>query len=324
MARRQQKQSFEWDVQPYQFLYQLRAQYTQAVLQATRNSAAALAVEATSWMKQHAPWQDRTEAARKGLRAYVVDRPEEGAAYEEGRAAAKNIDDLLLDELVLQTRERREAAQRRLGVLQRGQAGFSQEMVRRNRRTKEIVKRYTLEYPEVPPQPKAASRLKYNLRTQRQYRRPRSVPKGRSAVAQFEKEWKGQVSQLVEVKFKHNTKLSYPIWLEIANQGRYAIIAKAVGHFSPVMMAKIKQIANLKQFRDKLAIAPQRTQAEIYQEFVREEEWEKGKPYEPWSKERQQRRKARRMTYNREAEKARREDNRAYLANPVKSSGKGR
>lgn len=50
---------------------------------------------------------------------------------------------------------------------------------------------------------------------------------------------------LVELVFSHDDNLDYPVWLEIANGGRFAIIAPAIDHFGPIFMADLQRIVNL-------------------------------------------------------------------------------
>jgi hypothetical protein len=50
---------------------------------------------------------------------------------------------------------------------------------------------------------------------------------------------------LAELVFSHDDSLEYPVWLELANGGRYAIIAPAIDHFGPLLMRDIQRIMNL-------------------------------------------------------------------------------
>lgn len=194
---------FVWNVHPYEFLYQAREAYTQAVVKATRGSAEAIAKEATVWMKENAPWTDRPDrpadvendipafrggAARRGLRAYVVKNKDEEIANEVGRTQAKRAD-------------------------VKGLANINQ--VR-----------------------KSVGQMRMN-----------KLPKNMSASTAFEKKLRSTRTALVDFRFTHNQKLRYPIYLEIANGGRYSIIAPALAYWTPIIMARIKSLANLVQYR---------------------------------------------------------------------------
>lgn len=50
---------------------------------------------------------------------------------------------------------------------------------------------------------------------------------------------------LAEIVFMHDPDLDYTVWLEIANQGEYAIIAPAVDYWGAVFMRDIQRIVNL-------------------------------------------------------------------------------
>jgi len=50
---------------------------------------------------------------------------------------------------------------------------------------------------------------------------------------------------LTEMIFSHDPDLDYTLWLEIANSGKYAIIAKAVDVWGPIIMRDLQRIINL-------------------------------------------------------------------------------
>jgi hypothetical protein len=280
MAKRNKAQvGFEWDVQPYAFLNELRAAYTQTVMLATQKRAETISAQATQWMKQNAPWTDQTGSARKGLFAKIVGEEEQRELYDTGMKEAVERDKEIL-------RERQEAARERRGPL-------LAQKTRARLGTKERTEDGRVILPYVPPDPVEFRRLKKKL-TQRQYQKPTRVPKRRSAVAQFEREWRGAREPLVEVKFSHDRDLTYPIWLEIANQGRFAIIARAVQYWGKILMGEVKKISTLKQYRDKIIMSTPPTQQEMFAETARQETIRKNREYEPWSPERQARRAERR------------------------------
>lgn len=50
---------------------------------------------------------------------------------------------------------------------------------------------------------------------------------------------------LTEIVFSHDDSLDYPVYLEIANGGKFAIIAPAVDYWGPILMRDIQRIINL-------------------------------------------------------------------------------
>lgn len=50
---------------------------------------------------------------------------------------------------------------------------------------------------------------------------------------------------LAELVFSHGDDVPYAVWLEIANGGRYAIIAPAIDYWGPKLMNDIQRIVNL-------------------------------------------------------------------------------
>lgn len=50
---------------------------------------------------------------------------------------------------------------------------------------------------------------------------------------------------LAELVFSHDESLDYPIWLEIANAGRFAIIAPAIDYWGSRLMQDVQRIVNL-------------------------------------------------------------------------------
>lgn len=66
---------FRWDVKPTDVFPQAYANYTQALFVTGRRVAEARAAEAEQWMKDNAPWTDRTGNARAGLHVDVTQAP---------------------------------------------------------------------------------------------------------------------------------------------------------------------------------------------------------------------------------------------------------
>lgn len=50
---------------------------------------------------------------------------------------------------------------------------------------------------------------------------------------------------LAELVFSHDDSLGYPVWLEIANGGKYAIIAPAIDYWGAILMRDVQRIVNL-------------------------------------------------------------------------------
>jgi hypothetical protein len=50
---------------------------------------------------------------------------------------------------------------------------------------------------------------------------------------------------LAELVFSHGENVPYAVWLEIANGGRYAIIAPAIDYWGPRLMQDVQRIVNL-------------------------------------------------------------------------------
>lgn len=232
-----------WDVQPYRWLYEMRAVYTQTVIQATRNTSERFVAEATEWMKENASWTDRTERARKGLKAYVVG----------GKSQSKEDAGLL-------SSARREDRQSLSRMNQERKARMEMDRIQQGAKFKPELKRY----------------------------QPRSkLPKSRSAEVAFQKE-QARRFPLVEIRFQHNMRLTYALWLEVANQQRFSIIGPAMAHFTPKFMLEIKRIANLKQYRESNLVLSNTTSAsEEYERHFertsREYEIEGRAPYQSWN-----------------------------------------
>lgn len=66
---------FKWDVTPELAFSQLFERYTNTIFLSGRRVAARRAEEAEQWMKENAPWEDRTGAARAGLHVDVLESP---------------------------------------------------------------------------------------------------------------------------------------------------------------------------------------------------------------------------------------------------------
>ncbi len=50
---------------------------------------------------------------------------------------------------------------------------------------------------------------------------------------------------LAELTFAHGEEISYSIFLELSNQGRFGIISKSVDYWGPRLMQDVQRIVNL-------------------------------------------------------------------------------
>lgn len=66
---------FKWDVPPDLAFPQLVERYTRTIFLSGRRVADQRAEDATQWMKDNAPWTDRTTRARAGLHVDVLESP---------------------------------------------------------------------------------------------------------------------------------------------------------------------------------------------------------------------------------------------------------
>lgn len=283
---------FQWNVQPYRFLYELRERYTQTTFRASRKKAYEYAEQATDWMKQNAPWTDRTEAereeeflkdphrvpyplgARAGLRAVVNDIPGEHAAYKSGISAARKADRATL----IQTNAARKSALNDFG-----------------KQTTTLVKSGQMS--------KAEGQRLYT-QAKKNYQPLKSLPMSSSAVGQFKKAFKSQQTPVLTITFSHHPRVWYAIWLEIAKGGRWGIINRATAHWGRKFYAEVRRLANLKQYRERIAMGPEPTPREQFDEYAATQTAKTGRPYEEWSRSTRSRRKRRRLDYDPEKSRA--------------------
>lgn len=305
-------------MQPYRFLQELCDRYTETVITATQKRAETIKEEATQWMREHAPWQDKTVyepgtdkkkikypagTARKGLRAVVVKDERSAQIFEDLMAKAKNQDNIEL----ARRRERRlarlESAKRRASSIRAGRGPLLQTIrhpqTKKGRHPIAGASGHPVRILDLgkPPDPKAAERYEKAFKKRKWYKRIHSLPKSVSAVAKVEQRFRGQVP-LVDVHFTHNTRLPYVIWLEIANQGRYAIISRTIAYWGPKLFKEIETIARLKQYREKIAFGPESpTAREEFESYAALRTAQTGHPYQAWSEEIRLARAERRREY---------------------------
>lgn len=321
-----------WNVQPYQRISELQEEYTRGVFLATNKKAEEMAAQVTVWMKTTAPWTDRTEKARKGLTAFV-DRTEKStdiSQEEEGMADAKAKDEVTLQNLNQGRRDLKDHYERLRLAWSNADAvqQLEEKVAAANKRTgsaplmagMDALERQYDEHAASDRRSHARAReLERKLKTQKRFKRLSRVPKGQSAVTAFKKELAGMKVPLFTVRFQHNRDVTYAIWLEIAHEGRFNIIARTVDHWSSKFMAEVKRIANLKQYRDRIVLGAASTPEQRFADNAAAYEKDRGEPYRPWTRERQRARVVANRRYNPEEEKKRREDIKSRL--DVRSKG---
>jgi hypothetical protein len=242
-------QSYQWAVQAYRTIDELRKNYTQFSLVVSRKAMDEVAAEATAWMRANAPWRDRpddikakqapsqyekTHHARQELEAVAVDNPENVKALSEFQArlgAAKKIDTARLkaenERLRRQHIENLRAQEEEYFT----KHGESLDTISHSR-TKEQASYQKLKI--LPPEQSAA--LAYQQNNQ-----PNIIP----------------IGSLV-LRYRNPKDLTYAIWLEVGMGGRYSIIAPAIAYWYPKTVGKVKQMLNLVQYRN-LSITEQET-----------------------------------------------------------------
>lgn len=243
---------FKWDVYPYQYVTELVNRYTNVVMSTTISKAKERSTEAAEWMRANASWQDRTPAMRALAAKYGAKIP--------GRHA-------------------RQALHVRINTdpnVERHYQGMRREAYRQDATAlkTENIRRASLNESRPPS---------------RQLQSWTSLPKSRSRVAKIGREIRVMRGPIVELKFSHGKDIWYGVWLEIAKQGRYSIIDKAVAHWSPILMNDIKQIANLVQFNITFS-EEVRTEADVFVDRMTSEdrrfiELGDERRYQPWTAE---------------------------------------
>lgn len=272
--------SFQWNVQPYRWLYQLREEYVSAMFVAGAKKGRQQAIEAEAWMKANAPWQDRTDeerfkagvsyplGARAGLRAYVTE--------DDG------------------SKEHMEA----LAELQSNNAYEAKKVVSANRTAeKNIAKaarelRSRIRSGEIPrsKEPIGMSRIYEKYRFQ-------EVPDITPTFNAMNREFRSNRIPLVSIKFSHHEKVLYGIWLEIAKGGRYGIISRAVEHWGRKFMNEVTALSNLKQYRDRIIREGNPDDSQRFDMVAAAETLAKGREYKPWNRATMTPERARRRKY---------------------------
>ena len=247
---------FQWNVQPYDLIDEMRAEYTQVILAGTNKMLNQLAPEVEQWMKDNAPWQDRSHNARDSLRARVLSDETEAATYASGLAKARAEDAKKLKKL---NAERRGAAGSQTITVGRGDDARTTQTLG-SLRTGGAAAKIAL----------------------------KRVPSHLSSVVAYKAGYKPEKVLIGQIKLSYGgdrNQVPYAVWLEVANQGRYAIIARAIDYWGGIFIQRLRQVARLKQFRDIISFGDIETPEQAFSDFVRREElW--GEPYTPHDSQR--------------------------------------
>lgn len=289
-------QSYQWAVQAYRTIGELRDNYTNFSLVVSRNAMDEIASEATAWMRANAPWRDRpddikakqapsqyekTHHARQELEAVAVDNPENAKALSEfqaGLGAAKKIDTARLKAENERLRRQHIENLRAQEEEYFAKHGRSLDTISHSR-TKEQASYQKLK--SLPPSQSVAFAYQQN-------NRPNIIP----------------IGSLV-LRYKNPKDLTYAIWLEVGMGGRYSIIAPAIAYWYPKTVGKVKQMLNLVQYRH-LSIASQEASMlerlafpeSSFASYAARETAAEGVPYQPYGTEKRlTKRSANKRTY---------------------------
>jgi len=286
---------FEWDVQPYRWLDEMRNAYTETVIATTKYMMDEQAAEATQWMRQNAVWTDRDprtrvrqdgrnhQSARKGLVAEVQYTEKETDAHTFGLNVAKNLDAHLLNKINAQRKKDSDARDKQ-----------SQEKA--NDKALSIAHRRGLSADEVKP-----------VHIKSSYIPVSKLQSSESHIPAFERQFRKDFRLIGTVKFHYNKYRTYAIWLEVAHGGRFGIISRALQYWGAKMKTEIKRIANLKQFQKQLSTYNYKaaSEAEKFEAFVQQtvSQERTGRGYTPFSRAAQNERARRRRGRARKAAK---------------------
>lgn len=218
--------SYKWQVQPYRWLAELRANYLHAVCTASKYDAYREAEAATIWMKENAPWKDKTGTARKSLEAWVEEGKQQAEA--EGIAAKDLQEAQRKDRELLQYLNETAAAN-----LIENETAKIERLLARGKISEE-----------------EASEMRFNIRDAKPITYLKVSAEDSYVTALFAKQNQPQRKTfLFQVHFHYNLNpkiYRYILWLEIANGGRYSIIGPAYNYWSRRFIGKLKSLSNLK------------------------------------------------------------------------------
>lgn len=270
-----------WDVQPYRYLNELRNAYALSIFSATRKHAGKYARDIEKWMKQNAPWQDRTVEER--INAYLS---RAGKRMEHFSGSTGPVPPHYM----------------------RGARAGLKAVIVISKQEQDITAQYRVAMSRAPALKDYWMKNTNADREARGLRRYKRMPKSKDFAAAARRELRSKRPPLLKIQINHEEDLHYAIWLEIAHGGRYNIIKRTLEHWLPKIMADIRGFANLKQYRNREGIIPHvPTEQESFNRFVADEERVSGKKYTPWSqevKEKRETRRRREYTPQMRAEKA--------------------
>lgn len=308
---------FQWSVQPYQFKKNLVEHYTNAMMVAGRKKAFENAIEAEQWMKDNAPWKDRTpderliEVTRAERRRHVEgedgprikERQRSNVPYLLGARAGLRV--VVTDDATDEMNQGIQDIEREMKEAQKELNQANAERKRNRKRAEGMLKgQFENRY---------GARGDWSKEVTKEFNAALRELAG-SGITRFDKapfearksdllqEYKQRIP-IATLHFQHNERVHYAVWLEIAMGQRYAIISKAVERYSGKFFNQLRRLANLKQYREQVAFGTTTTPQQTYQQHVAEKEaqWARnGTPraYEPWNEDRRLRRKARKPEYS--------------------------
>lgn len=269
---------FQWNVQPYQRLSELREEYTQVMIAGTNRMLNQLAPEIEAWMKKEARWQDRTHAARDSLQARVVAYNNEDAEYRSGLRDAARQDASLLRQL---------NEGRRRGITY-GTTTYT------SKRTGETITTIDKNSANRTPSQSALIPLK-------------RLPSKLSAVSAFKANQLPNKVLIGEIRLGYGDNpraVPHAIWLEIANQGRYAIISRATEYWGSKLHGRLRQVAKLKQFEGLITFGDEVSAAETFSRYAAKEARLEGyTPHDPVRRKMKVARRRRERQIRRERER---------------------
>lgn len=296
--------SFKWNVQPYQLKKDIVNEYANAVIVATRKTALKEVKGMEDWMKQNAPWTDRTEEerekagvpesgvpARVGLYAYVDDFSD--SEHQEARKAYIKEAETRAD-AVRQGRllEALEAKKRKISAGY--EPDFDKALESWRKQGLDIEQQIGLR----ETQASAIRNLDKVTLTQGEMNKVKRPRVDKSGLKDIDAQFRGQRLPIVALKAGYSKNTSYAVWLEIANGGRYSILDRAMQKYADRLFNQVISIANLKQFRDKIAFGDVLTSEQRFEKHAAAYEARTGRAYEPWQSTRKKRREGRRRDYD--------------------------
>ncbi len=222
-----------WSAQPYRWLTELRDNYTKATIIANRKDAPEFIEQIYNWMWDNAPWQDRTEAAIRGLRVRLKG--------EDSKTVSN----------------------------------FKQDTTFRQLQKQDRAKLKTTNAARV-----AAGKVPLS-----------KLPVSQQTAAQYLKQWRKELTPILEIEISHNRDLTYAKWLEIANGGKYSIIRPTMDLWGHKLFERVRRNGRLLNSRVTLGEVVEFDPSEEFAKYVSQKTKErraegKKSDYEPWDPKR--------------------------------------